>query len=185
MPGTEAEILERLAKAEPVIRYYVLRLARKNIQEDAAQEVRLAIWKALSKADDPGRFPGNYIGIICRNTIINHYRARRDDCHTKNADREKLFADLRSRDTDHATRLADRLFCDLILAALRASYSKRKCDMFECYLRNGRQVDVCREFKLRKPRVSRVINEMIEAAKRIAARHESPNSHQAMVCSLS
>lgn len=62
----------------PVFRYIYLRVNNKQDAEDLAQVVFLKVYASISRFEEQGKSPLSYFFTVARNTIIDHWRKKKD-----------------------------------------------------------------------------------------------------------
>jgi RNA polymerase sigma-70 factor (ECF subfamily) len=62
----------------PVYRYVFIRVREKTLAEDITQTVFLKVYEALARFEDTGKTPLAYFLTVARNTLIDHFRKRRE-----------------------------------------------------------------------------------------------------------
>lgn len=62
----------------PVYRYVYVRVREKTVAEDITQTVFLKVYEALSRFENTGKTPLAYFLTVARNTLIDHFRKKRE-----------------------------------------------------------------------------------------------------------
>lgn len=62
----------------PVYRYVYIRVRDKSLAEDIAQNVFLKVFQVVSRFEDTGKSPLAYFLTVAKNTLIDHFRKKKD-----------------------------------------------------------------------------------------------------------